>query len=102
MCCFSVSADDRFRFGGYGSLVGGKVVGGELDPSGEKELQVELFGIYGSRLCLSMVARHIRILNRMISGVIGGYYFLPKGTYIAGTADVTWSKILGGESSVEE
>lgn len=25
----------------------------------------------------------------------GGYYFPPAGTYIAGTADVTWSKILG-------
>lgn len=25
----------------------------------------------------------------------GGYYFPPEGTYIAGTADVTWSKIMG-------
>ncbi|QTH70667.1 hypothetical protein [Pseudoalteromonas xiamenensis] len=25
----------------------------------------------------------------------GGYYFPPEGTYISGTADVTWSDILG-------
>lgn len=25
----------------------------------------------------------------------GGYYFPPEGTYISGTADVSWSKILG-------
>jgi hypothetical protein len=58
MCCFSVSANDRFRFSGYGSLVGGKVVGGELDPSGEKEFHrwdcgVTLTKILGTNLALS-------------------------------------------------
>lgn len=30
----------------------------------------------------------------------GGYYFPPEGTYIAGTADVTWSKIIGTNVSL--
>ncbi len=41
--CSALYAEDRFHFSGYGSLVGGKVIGGEFDPSGDKEFQVDFY-----------------------------------------------------------
>ncbi len=38
-----VCADDRVQVTGYGSIVAGKVVGGQVDPSGEKEFQVDFY-----------------------------------------------------------
>ncbi len=49
LCCLSLilssvaMANDRIQISGYGSLVAGKVVGGEVDPSGEKEFQVDFY-----------------------------------------------------------
>jgi len=40
---FTTFANDRFHFSGYGSFVGGKVISGEVDPSGEKEFQVDFY-----------------------------------------------------------
>jgi hypothetical protein len=40
---FSANANDRIQFSGYGSIVGGKVLSGQVDPSGEKEFQVDFY-----------------------------------------------------------
>lgn len=45
--------------------------------------------IFGGRETQRDIKSHDFWRNR------GGYYFPPAGTYVAGTADVTWSKILG-------
>lgn len=36
-------ANDRLQISGYGSLTAGKVIGGQVDPSGEKEFQVDFY-----------------------------------------------------------
>ena len=46
-------------------------------------------GIFGGRETQRNIKSHDFWRNR------GGYYFPPEGTYVAGTADVTWSKIMG-------
>ena len=43
LLCGSACANDRFHFSGYGSFVGGKVISGDIDPSGEKEFQVDFY-----------------------------------------------------------
>lgn len=40
---FNVHADSDIKFSGYGSFVAGKVIGGDIDPSGEKEFQVDFY-----------------------------------------------------------
>ncbi len=45
--------------------------------------------VFGGRETQRNIKSHDFWRNR------GGYYFPPEGTYIAGTADVTWSEILG-------
>jgi len=217
MCCAlalcSVSAIAEVSFSGYGSIVAGKVISGEVDPSGKKEFQVDFYdyAFYTEDLDFeqeSMVAVQLRTdIAEKLSATIqvvakgadgwspdvdwayltyqvgdngslmlgrrmlpmyyfseymevgyaypwlrppanlywweitqfngatyshsfllddwsvtaslfggretqrdikshdfwrnrGGYYFPPAGTYIAGTADVTWSKILGTNVTV--
>lgn len=204
----ATSATAEITFSGYGSLVAGKVVGGQVDPDGEKEFQVDFYdyAYYTEDLSMqpeSMIAVQARmdVMNNLVfttqlvakgadnfspdidwlyatyhfkddlylmagrrnlpmyyfseymevgyaypwvrppanlywweitqfNGLTlvkdfqlgawnmslsgfggreeqtdikshdfwrnrGGYYFPPEGTYIAGTADVTWSGILG-------
>jgi len=40
---FHSLAHAEIEWSGYGSIVAGKVIGGEVDPSGEKEFQVDLY-----------------------------------------------------------
>ncbi|MDP5211603.1 hypothetical protein ORJ66_00905 [Pseudoalteromonas tunicata] len=47
------------------------------------------FSMFGGREEREDIRSHDYWRNR------GGYYFPPEGTYISGTADVTWSDIIG-------
>lgn len=69
-------ADDRFHISGYGSLVGGKVIGGEVDPSGDKEFQVDFYdyAFYTEELDFeqeSMVALQMRadVMDRLTATI---------------------------------
>ena len=50
--------------------------------------------VFGGRETQRNIKSHDFWRNR------GGYYFPPEGTYIAGTADVTWSEIIGLNASL--
>ena len=43
LLCTCASASAEVSFSGYGSVVAGKVISGEKDPSGKKEFQVDFY-----------------------------------------------------------
>lgn len=97
-CCLLVaslwvSADDTIQMSGYGSFVAGKVVGGDPDPSGEKEFQVDFYdyAFYTEELDFeqeSMVALQLRadILEQLTATI----QLVSKGAD-AWTPDIDWA-----------
>ncbi len=80
-CCLLMAstyavANDGIQVSGYGSFVAGKVIGGDVDPSGEKEFQVDFYdyAFYTEELDFeqeSMVALQLRadVVDKMMATI---------------------------------